>query len=60
MLDKELQRKLALKNQTLIDRLGLATSVSFDFPIKKLRKTSTKIDLVAKHPEEDNTFLTEA
>jgi hypothetical protein len=34
--------------------------VSFDFPIKKLRKTSTKIDLVTKHPEEDNTFLTEA
>lgn len=59
MIDKELQRKLAQKNQTLIDRLGLATSMSFDFPIKKLRKTSTKIVLVAKKSEEDDTFLTE-
>jgi hypothetical protein len=59
MLDKELQRKLAQKNQTLIERLGLATSMTIDFPIKKLRKTSTKIELLAKKSEENETFMTE-
>jgi len=33
--------------------------MTIDFPIKKLRKTSTKIELVAKKPEENETFMTE-